>query len=369
MAPIIKAENISKKFEINGFAKTTDDTFQGRIINSLKNPFGNSRKSKAQDFWALKEIDFEVEKGARVGIIGSNGAGKSTLLKIISRITEPTTGRMEINGRVAGLLEIGTGFHHELTGKENIYLNGAVLGMTRNEITSKFNEIVDFAGVEYFLNVPLKYYSSGMYTKLAFAVAAHLEPEILLIDEVLAVGDADFQKKCLTKIKEVNETEGKTILFVSHNLTAIESLCQTGILLKKGQIQCQGTINKVLQQYQATAGEMGFAEKKNLFESASFVISYFALKDSDFNLSSYKIKMGSDLVFNFKIQNKVKQNRNLDYNLEIRHLNGNEITCFGNEFNGLKTSIENIDEYEYTICWENVNLIPGIYYLHLFAVV
>ncbi len=366
MVPIIKAENIGKKFDISPFDKDTIYTIRGKLINTLKKPFQKSKKNKSQDFWALKGIDFEIQRGDRIGIIGKNGAGKSTLLKIISRITEPSTGRMEINGRVAGLLEIGTGFHHELTGRENIYLNGAVLGMTRSEITSKFDEIVDFAGIEFFLNTPLRYYSSGMYTKLAFAVAAHLEPEILLIDEVLAVGDADFQKKCLTKIKEVNKEEGKTILFVSHNLTSIESLCQTGILLDKGQIQYQGKISEVLSQYQANNLEFGLVEKRDFYESSSFKVSYFAIKDSEFNLLTNKIKLGSDFIFNFVIENKINQFRNLEYDIEIRHMNGNEITSFGNLFNGLETKIQKKGAYEYSICWQNVNLIPGIYYLHFY---
>ena len=208
-----------------------------------------SRFRKKEDFWALKDVSFEVEKGEALGIIGRNGAGKSTLLKILSRITEPTTGRIEINGRVASLLEVGTGFHHELTGRENIFLNGAILGMSRLEIRRKFDEIVDFAGVEKFLDTPVKRYSSGMYVRLAFAVAAHLEPEVLVVDEVLAVGDAEFQKKCLGKMKEVSEGEGRTVLFVSHNLAAIRNLCTKGILLNGGQIEIAGEIDMVTNKY------------------------------------------------------------------------------------------------------------------------
>ena len=193
------------------------------LFQNRKSEIGN-RKS-TEDFWALKDVSFEVKRGEVVGIIGRNGAGKSTLLKILSRITEPSTGRVEIDGRVASLLEVGTGFHPELTGRENIFLNGAILGMSRAEIRRKFDEIVAFAEVEKFLDTPVKRYSSGMYVRLAFAVAAHLEPEILIVDEVLAVGDASFQKKCLGKMGDVAKKEGRTVLFVSHNMQAVGSLC------------------------------------------------------------------------------------------------------------------------------------------------
>ena len=202
-----------------------------------------------EEFWALKDLSFEIKKGDRVGIIGKNGAGKSTLLKVLSRITEPTTGKVFIKGRVASLLEVGTGFHPELTGRENIFLNGAIMGMSRAEIKRKFDEIVDFSGVEKFLDTPVKRYSSGMYVRLAFSVAAHLEPEILVVDEVLAVGDAEFQKKCLGKMQDVSNSEGRTVLFVSHNLMALSSLCNKGIYLKNGQIRSQGEIEEALSQY------------------------------------------------------------------------------------------------------------------------
>lgn len=217
----------------------------GRLLNpfTLAGQLGRSRRQAAQElaaseeeFWALKDVSFEIRRGERVGIIGRNGAGKSTLLKILSRITEPTTGRVELRGRVASLLEVGTGFHPELTGRENIYLNGAILGMTRREIRAKFDEIVAFAEVEKFLDTPVKRYSSGMYVRLAFAVAAHLEPEILVVDEVLAVGDASFQKKCLGKMEDVAEQEGRTIIFVSHQMGSVQRLCSRALLLANGTI-------------------------------------------------------------------------------------------------------------------------------------
>ncbi|MBD2655391.1 ABC transporter ATP-binding protein [Synechocystis sp. FACHB-383] len=240
---MIRVENLGKKYMIGHQAEGRSNYVALRDVladgaKSLVKQFtgrGKGDRQTKEEFWALKDVSFEVKRGECVGIIGRNGAGKSTLLKILSRITEPTTGRVELHGRVASLLEVGTGFHPELTGRENIYLNGAILGMTRAEIKKKFDEIVDFAEVERFLDTPVKRYSSGMYVRLAFAVAAHLEPEILVVDEVLAVGDAAFQKKCLGKMGDVAEKEGRTVLFVSHNMTAIQMLCQLGLFLNKGE--------------------------------------------------------------------------------------------------------------------------------------
>jgi lipopolysaccharide transport system ATP-binding protein len=209
-----------------------------------------TRKAESDYVWALRDINLEVKKGEVLGIIGRNGAGKSTLLKILSQVTSPTTGRVEVFGRIASLLEVGTGFHPELTGRENIFLNGAILGMRRHEIQKKFDEIVDFAGVEAYIDTPVKRYSSGMYVRLAFAVAAFLEPEILVVDEVLAVGDAEFQKKCLGRMKDVSVNEGRTVLFVSHNLTAVRSLCETGLLLGDGKTKFLGDAHACIKQYE-----------------------------------------------------------------------------------------------------------------------
>lgn len=215
--PMIKVEHLSKQYKIG--VDRTYNTLQDSIISTVKSPLSLFKKGNNNDtFWALKDVSFEVEEGEVVGIIGRNGAGKSTLLKILSRITEPTEGRITMRGRVGSLLEVGTGFHPELTGRENIYLNGSILGMKKREMDDKFDEIVKFAEIEKFLDTPVKRYSSGMYVWLAFAVAAHLEPEILLVDEVLAVGDAAFQKKCLGKMEDVSSKEGRTVLFVSHNM-------------------------------------------------------------------------------------------------------------------------------------------------------
>jgi lipopolysaccharide transport system ATP-binding protein len=246
---IIKVEGVGKKYLLNKNAATKSDTLYGNVLNSLKNLKDITRKQQTEDFWALHDVSFEIKKGDRVGIIGRNGAGKSTLLKILSRITPPTKGRIEITGKVASLLEVGTGFHGDLSGRENIYLNGSILGMSKYEIDRKFDEIVAFAEVEKFLDTPVKRYSSGMYVRLAFAVAAHLEPEILIVDEVLAVGDIAFQKKCLGKMEDVSTKEGRTILFVSHNMGQISSLCKTGILLNKGRVEMQGNIQEVISEY------------------------------------------------------------------------------------------------------------------------
>ncbi len=253
---IIEAEQISKQFiigheSIGRYSTLREEvTRKTRKLFSFSNHITSSRvASEKEVFFALNDISFGVEQGERLGIIGRNGAGKSTLLKILSRITEPSSGRIKIRGRVASLLEVGTGFHPELSGRENIFLNGAILGMSRAEIRKKFEEIVDFAEVEKFLDTPVKRYSSGMYVRLAFAVAAHLEPEILIVDEVLAVGDAQFQKKCISKMEDVSNNDGRTVLFVSHNLGAIRTLCTKGLLLKEGRLEVAGTINEVIDNY------------------------------------------------------------------------------------------------------------------------
>ncbi len=263
---IIRVENLSKKYLIgaNRTPKYTSlrDVMKARaqsLLKKLMNPInlgyksnlksGKKNNSAPSEFWALKDVALEIEQGQVLGIIGNNGAGKSTLLKILARITAPTTGRIVLNGRVASLLEIGTGFHPELTGRENIFLNGSILGMDRHEIRRKFDEIVDFADIEKFLDTPVKQYSSGMYTRLAFAVAAHLEPEILIVDEVLAVGDAAFQEKCLGKIEAVSTKEGRTVLFVSHNLGMVQKLCDTCLYLDGGRVAGYGQAATVIKQY------------------------------------------------------------------------------------------------------------------------
>lgn len=243
----IRVTGISKQYTI-GLAKQRHNTLRDEITEGFCSLFHSNGRRSADKIWALKDISFEVKKGEVLGIIGRNGAGKSTLLKILSRITEPTEGRVEIQGRVGSLLEVGTGFHGELTGRENVYLNGAILGMKKAEIDSKFDAIVGFAEVEKFIDTPVKRYSSGMYVRLAFAVAAHLEPEILIIDEVLAVGDLNFQNKCLGKMGDVAR-EGRTVLFVSHNMGAVANLCTTGMWIHRGQVALTGDVKSVLSSY------------------------------------------------------------------------------------------------------------------------
>ncbi len=275
MSAVITVENLGKRYTLR-HRGGGQSMLRDKINAMARGVFSRSKEKPTQeDFWALQNVNFEIQRGDVVGVVGRNGAGKSTLLKILSRITEPTTGRITLNGRVASLLEVGTGFHSELSGRENIFLNGAILGMTSREIRSKFDEIVAFAEVERFLDTPVKHYSSGMYVRLAFAVAAHLEPEILIVDEVLAVGDAAFQKKCLGKMQEVAAGSGRTVLFVSHNSAALLNVCRTGIWLDKGQVVQTGAIGDVLSKYHSVGSTMDarFPASKTRASITSIAIS------------------------------------------------------------------------------------------------
>ncbi|MFZ6665211.1 ABC transporter ATP-binding protein [Peijinzhouia sedimentorum] len=259
MSTVIKVENVSKLYRLGEVGTGTLSHDLNRWYHRLRgkeDPYlkigesnDRAKKSSSEYVYALKDINFEVKEGEVLGIIGKNGAGKSTLLKLLSRVTGPSSGSIKIKGRTASLLEVGTGFHPELTGRENIFLNGAILGMTKSEIRRKFDEIVDFSGVERYIDTPVKRYSSGMYVRLAFAVAAHLDPEILIVDEVLAVGDAEFQKRCLGKMGDISKNEGRTILFVSHNMAAVKSLCSRSIFLENGTIGVTGKTNEVIDYY------------------------------------------------------------------------------------------------------------------------
>jgi len=280
----IKVENLSKIYRLGEIGTGTisrdmERWFKTKVLKQ-EDPFlkigeTNDRANKGMSdiVYSLKDINFEINQGDAVGIIGRNGAGKSTLLKILSRVTTPTTGRINIKGRVASLLEVGTGFHPELTGRENIYLNGAILGMRKREIDRKLDEIIDFSGVERYIDTPVKRYSSGMYVRLAFAVAAHLESEILIVDEVLAVGDAEFQKKCLGKMGEVSKGEGRTVLFVSHNMAAVQSLCNKGMLLENGENEVHHEIQNSITKYYLQDESRGIIEyiNENTIITASFV--------------------------------------------------------------------------------------------------
>lgn len=264
----IKASNVGKLYRLGQIGTGTISHDLNRWwarVRGKEDPFtkigeiNDRAASGAREYvWALKDVNFEIRRGEAVGIIGRNGAGKSTLLKLLSKVTKPTTGEIKLNGRIASLLEVGTGFHPEMTGRENIYLNGAILGMTKKEIDRKFDEIVDFSGVEPYIDTPVKRYSSGMYVRLAFAVAAHLESEILIVDEVLAVGDAEFQKKCLGKMGDVSRGEGRTVLFVSHDLDSVATLCKNGILLEEGSIAVEGPVREIISRYLSSKRETVF---------------------------------------------------------------------------------------------------------------
>lgn len=308
---VIRVENLGKKYIIGNNHQGSYTSLRDVITNKVKSVFSKQKEeNNFTEFWALKDVNFDIQQGDRVGIIGRNGAGKSTLLKVLSRITEPTTGNIAIKGRVASLLEVGTGFHPELSGRENIFLNGAILGMGRKEIKSKFDEIVDFSEIEQFLDTPVKRYSSGMYVRLAFAVAAHLEPEILIVDEVLAVGDSKFQKKCLGKMGEVS-SQGRTILFVSHNTTFVRSLCNKGIWLDKGQVRQTGSTAEVINSYLSSMHDQVFDENSELHNSLNrrgkgdARFSKIAITDTK-GIEQPAFLSGEDIKFNF--ETKINEN-------------------------------------------------------------
>lgn len=313
----IRAENISKQYRLGEVGTGTISHDLNRFwakVRGKEDPFlqigeSNDRLSKGQSdyVWSLRDINFEVEKGDAVGIVGRNGAGKSTLLKLLSRVTKPTTGHFEVQGRIASLLEVGTGFNPEMTGRENVFLNGAILGMRRHEIKRKFDEIVAFAGVERYIDTPVKRYSSGMYVRLAFSVAAHLESEILIVDEVLAVGDAEFQKKCLGKMGDISKGEGRTVLFVSHNMAAVQNLCDKGILLNNGTVQYQGGVEETINLYRQNndlenSGKYDFdAHVAN--NSKEVLISDFEIQTSQ---NENTINIGDALQFKVGVTSKIK---------------------------------------------------------------
>ncbi len=298
----LEVENISKQYRLGEIGTGTLSHDLNRLwarVRGKDDPFlqvgeknDRTKKSDSDYVWALKDVNFKVEQGDAVGIIGRNGAGKSTLLKLLSKVTAPTTGDIKVRGRIASLLEVGTGFHPEMTGRENIYLNGAILGMTKKEIKRKFDEIVDFSGVERYIDTPVKRYSSGMYVRLAFAVAAHLESEILIVDEVLAVGDAEFQKKCLGKMGDVSKGEGRTVLFVSHNMGAVRNLCNTGIFMEMGTVKYIGnvedTVNKYLENKLNKINRITDFEKFKLKQNPYLTLTEIKITDHNSNLlSSY----------------------------------------------------------------------------------
>ncbi|BAY48376.1 ABC transporter ATP-binding protein [Scytonema sp. HK-05] len=328
---VIRVENLAKKYVLGQQEEGSSyKTFRGAMTNAAKS-FSNALNPRAKkearatkgEFWALKDVSFEIKQGDRVGFIGRNGAGKSTLLKVLSRITEPTSGSIRIKGRVASLLEVGTGFHPELTGRENIFLNGAILGMSKVDIKRKFDEIVAFSEVEKFLDTPVKRYSSGMYVRLAFAVAAHLEPEILIVDEVLAVGDAQFQKKCLGKMEDVGK-EGRTVLFVSHQMSAVESLCNRGILLQSGKLCLDDNPQKVINAY---------------LDSAYTLAEKIPLNRRTDRKGNGKVKVSSFRVLNQEGDEQQALQSGKDYYFEIGYQSN-----LGNYLNNAIVSLDFYDE-------------------------
>ena len=329
MSTIIKVENISKQYRLGDVgtgALAHDVNKWWHKVRGKENPYlkigeTNDRSTKGESdyVWALKDINFEVKQGEVLGIIGRNGAGKSTLLKILSKTTTPTTGSIKIKGRIASLLEVGTGFHPELSGRDNIFLNGAILGMTKREIKSKFDEIVDFAGVERYIDTPVKRYSSGMYVRLAFGVAAHLEPEILIVDEVLAVGDVEFQKKALGKMKEVSEQGGRTVLFVSHNMGAMKNLCKKGILIQQGLLAAYGDFEKVALKY-----ENDYDNNEESIISFNNIDDRMHIESLTINKSSVSyINLDKSAELNIEIKGFIKEQ--LPINIEARLFTSDQV--------------------------------------------
>lgn len=363
MTIVIKAENISKKYIINHQKQDPYRTFADSLTrtcrqlgNRILHPFSeNSEIIEQEEFWALKEINFEIKQGDRIGIIGRNGAGKSTLLKILSRITEPTTGKIGIKGRVASLLEVGTGFHPELTGRENIFLNGAILGMTKRDIQARFDEIVAFAEIEKFLDTPVKRYSSGMYVRLAFAVAAHLDPEIFIVDEVLAVGDAQFQKKCLGKMKDVSD-EGRTILFVSHSADYLTAFCSKAMLLSQGELIEFRDVQYVTEKY-LTNGTRHWEYKLRNIDTFSGVSAY--VWHAFFEQSGIFVET-DDIKILFKIRLNNHGLKDIRVAVGIKTISASPI---GTTFHRipLHCGQGNSSILEVTICLNAPFLVPGKY--------
>lgn len=359
---VITVKGISKSYKISHELKASagNVSFRDAIIGTLKKPIEllTGHVMKKEEFWALKDVNFNVERGDAVGIIGKNGSGKSTLLKVMSRITEPTKGKIVMNGRVASLLEVGTGFHPELSGRENVYFNGSILGMKKKEIDAKFDEIVEFSGVEKFLDTPVKFYSSGMYVRLAFAVAAHLEPDILIVDEVLAVGDADFQRKSLGKMRDVTQNNNRTVIFVSHNMDAVKNICNKCVWINEGKVMAFGETDKVVEKYlKASAARASVPLNKR--------------KD--------RTGTGNALLESIKVESTVEKNREINIKLLINNKTNKKINSFllslgirdesenslVNMTNVIKDQLLDLNKGKNVIYLKisSVNLVPGKYYV------
>ncbi|OXA92203.1 ABC transporter ATP-binding protein [Flavobacterium hercynium] len=369
---ILKAENISKQYRLGQVGTGTlahDLNRWWHQIRGKENPYlkigdtnDRSKKGTSDYVWALQDINFEVQRGEVLGIIGKNGAGKSTLLKLLSKVTAPTTGSIKSGGRIASLLEVGTGFNPELTGRENIFLNGAILGMTKKEIASKLNEIIEFSGCERYVDTPVKRYSSGMTVRLAFAVAAFLEPEILVVDEVLAVGDAEFQKKAIGKMQDISKTGGRTVLFVSHNMAAVKSLCTRGIVLENGKVKFDGDVDQALDNYlsinESTDSFILFDEKTVRSGSRNLEFISLEIRNQN-NVLCQEFSIGDDLVISFKLQNNTKEVKS-EVGIQIK--SADELPIF--HIMGRDSNFEinhNSFQEEYTVNLKDLRLYPGIY--------
>ena len=364
--PVIKVENLSKKYTISQGRKAKYNTLRDTIAANTQSAIAKiARRSKnpsSRDFWALKDVNFEVNQGDRLGIIGHNGSGKSTLLKILSRITEPSKGRIKLRGRIASLLEVGTGFHPELTGRENVFLNGAILGMSKTEIKRKFDEIVDFAGVEEFLDLPVKRYSSGMYVRLAFAVAAHLETEILIVDEVLAVGDVQFQQKCLGKMQHAGQ-EGKTVLFVSHNMSIMQNLCNRGVFLQQGRVIADTTIERAIGSYfesieQATGDNL--LERQDRTGKGQMQLAQIKIFDE--SRTSSTLTTGSSVEFSFEITRLLPRSSCV---FTIYDRFGVAISSFNSQQRSDRDAIDTSLGTKFICRLEQLPLMPGRYSLNV----
>lgn len=376
MSTVITVKNLGKRYTLRHKQREECASLRDVISNGfaacgrkLLNPFRSHTSVPVipdpaiEYFWALRDVSFEVKQGERIGIVGRNGAGKSTLLKILSRITEPTTGSVRIKGRVASLLEVGTGFHPELTGRENIFLNGAILGMMRAEIRRKFDEIVDFAEIERFLDTPVKHYSSGMYVRLAFAVAAHLEPEILIVDEVLAVGDAQFQRKCLGKMEEVGQ-EGRTVLFVSHQLGAIQKLCTHCFLLGAGTVQCSGKTSEVIEEYlNICRPGTALAPVRKGNGTVSFDDYHVGEIDGKPKVQFF---MGDTIYVYFSLVCRESLVA-IEVSLELRDVYGDSVAHISNEDDGAVISCNGEVQRDYCVAIPECSLAPKNYFISLWA--
>ncbi len=368
MAVVIRVENLTKKYILRHEGSNSYEALREVIAGSFQKVVKKEiQRPSKEEFLALNNVSFELNQGERVGIIGRNGAGKSTLLKVLSRITEPSSGRVSMKGRIASLLEVGTGFHPELTGRENIFLNGSILGMAKREIQLKFDEIVAFAEVEQFLDTPVKRYSSGMYVRLAFAVAAHLEPEILIVDEVLAVGDAEFQKKCLGKMQDVSSS-GRTILFVSHNMAAIQNLCDKAIYLKKGEVQTIGKSEEVIATYLKSTAEVqniNLADRKDRSGNGAIRFqSVELLDDSGHTVQSLQCGKKAVIRIHFERNQNVVIN-NLHVAIGIDNDFGQRITQMNNEVTN--QIFNNVQSNSFDLVIDVLPLKNGIYSFVLYS--